>query len=170
MRRSRVVIGTAAGLLLVGGGTALGAVIGPIDSAGVVHGCYTTAAINGSHAFVLQDDGTTCPRGTTAIQWNQTGQRGPAGADGADGADGAQGPPGPSTAGPAGLDTELVTYGPYDNLTSLSGTCPADHPHILGGGGYTESGAITGSAPYELGWVLNASERGTLTIVLICSK
>src|SRR3954454_10552831 len=82
MRRSRLVIGTAAGLLLAGGGTAVGAVLAPVDSAGVVHGCWTNGAINGSHAFVMQDAGTPCPRGTTAIQWNQTGPQGPAGADG----------------------------------------------------------------------------------------
>jgi len=44
---------------------------GPVDSSGVIHGCYTNTALNGSHVFVLQDAGTNCPRGTTPISWNQ---------------------------------------------------------------------------------------------------
>jgi hypothetical protein len=168
MRRSRLVIGIAAGLLLLGAGTALGAVLGPVDSAGVVHGCYTTAAINGSHAFVMQDDGTQCPRGTTPIAWSQTGPQGPAGADGAEGP---QGPAGPVTAGPDGLDTQLVVSGPV-TAPSLSSTCPNDYPHILGGGGYNDVGPIYDSFPYELGWVVHAppGTTGRLTIVMICSK
>ncbi len=64
--------------LAVGAGTA-GAVItssGPVSTSGVVSGCYTTRAVHGSHAVVLQDAGTKCPRGTTAITWNQAGQAG----------------------------------------------------------------------------------------------
>ena len=61
---------------------------GPIDSAGVIHGCYGNSEQRGSHALELQNAGTNCPRHTTAISWSQTG---PAGA---------QGPAGPQ--GPAG--------------------------------------------------------------------
>ena len=68
--------------LVAGGGTALAAISGPIDSSGVIHGCWTNAAINGTHVFVLQDAGTSCPKGTTAISWNQTGPAGPAGPPG----------------------------------------------------------------------------------------
>ena len=77
----------------IGGSTAYAAVAaGPVSSGGVVSGCYTNAEISGSHALVLQNQGTTCPRGTTAVSWNE---QGPAGATGA------QGPPG---AGLASLD------------------------------------------------------------------
>jgi hypothetical protein len=86
MRMCRIMIGVGAGLGLVVGGTAAAvALSGPIDSSGVIHGCYTNTAINGTHVFALQDAGTNCPRGTTAISWNQTGPPGPQGASGATG-------------------------------------------------------------------------------------
>jgi hypothetical protein len=79
-------IGTGAALALLAGGTAAYAVTSsPIDSSGVIHGCYTSTATNGSHKIVLQDVGTSCPSGTTAIKWNQKGPAGP---------QGIQGPPG----------------------------------------------------------------------------
>jgi hypothetical protein len=114
MRLRNIVIAGGTALALMAGGTAAGAAIasGPVDSSGVIHGCWTNAEINGSHALVLQDAGTSCPKGTTAVTWNQTGPAGPAGqtgpagpkgatgAQGPQGATGAQGPAGP--AGPAG--------------------------------------------------------------------
>ena len=36
------------------------------------------AELNGSHVFVLQDAGTSCPKGTTAISWNAQGPTGTA--------------------------------------------------------------------------------------------
>jgi hypothetical protein len=85
-----MLISIAAAMALIAGGTAAGAAIaGPIDGSGVIHGCWTNAAFNGTHVFVLQDAGTTCPRATTAISWNQQGPAGPVG------------PAGP--AGPAGV-------------------------------------------------------------------
>lgn len=45
----------------------------PVDSSGVIHGCYTSKASNGSHVFMMQNAGTHCPKGTTAISWNQRG-------------------------------------------------------------------------------------------------
>ena len=79
MRARRYIIAAATAIVLVTAGTAAGATIasGPVDSSGVIHGCWTNTAIHGSHAFVLQDAGTTCPRGTTAISWNQQGLPGP---------------------------------------------------------------------------------------------
>ena len=101
MRPRGIILSVGAALALVAGGTAAGAAIAssPVSSSGVIDGCYTNAEINGSHVFVLQDQGTTCPKGTTPISWNQTGPQGPAGAPGATGATGPQGPAGP--AGPA---------------------------------------------------------------------
>ena len=115
MKRSAIMaISAASGLALLAAGTTAGAAIagGPVDGSGVIHGCWTNAAVNGTHAFVLQDAGTTCPKGTAAISWNQQGQAGgagpagPAGATGPVGPSGATGPPGPKgdpgAAGPAG--------------------------------------------------------------------
>jgi hypothetical protein len=66
-----VFIGTGAALAVVAGGTAYAVTASPIDSSGVIHGCYTTAATTGSHKIVLQNAGVTCPTGTTAIKWSQ---------------------------------------------------------------------------------------------------
>src|SRR5580693_1560015 len=83
--RSVIIAGATALILAAGSGIATAAVMSsssPVDSSGVIHGCWTNAEINGTHAFVLQDAGTTCPRGTTAISWNESGPKGPAGAAG----------------------------------------------------------------------------------------
>jgi hypothetical protein len=125
-------------VLAVGGGTAYAAIAGgPVDSSGVVHGCYTNRALNGSHVFVLQDAGTTCPKGTTAISWNQAGATGPAGpagpigpagatgATGLTGATGAAGPQGPT--GLTGATGAAGTNGTNGN-TVLNGTgSPTDN-------------------------------------------
>jgi len=122
MQVRKLVITIVAALALVAGGTAAGAAIaGPIDSSGVIHGCYTNRALHGSHVFVLQDAGTKCPHGTTAISWNQQGPAGPAGATGATGS---QGPAGPTGAtgpqGPAGPTGATGSQGP-PGLTSSAG-------------------------------------------------
>lgn len=90
MHVRRMVITGAVAMALVAGGTAAGAAItsGPVDSSGVIHGCYTAQAVKGSHAFVLQDAGSSCPNGTTAIEWNQQGPRGPQGPAGPQGESG----------------------------------------------------------------------------------
>ena len=49
----------------------------PVDSSEVIHGCWANRAVNGSHVFVLQDFGTQCPKGTSAISWNEKGRTGP---------------------------------------------------------------------------------------------
>jgi hypothetical protein len=47
-----------------------------VDSSGVIHGCYSNAAVNGSHILVVQDTGTVCPKNSTPVDWNQTGPPG----------------------------------------------------------------------------------------------
>ena len=103
-RSATVLISAGAGLALLAGGTTAGAAImgGPVDGSGVIHGCWTNAAIHGSHIFVLQDAGTNCPSGTTAIAWNQAGPTGPAGPAGPSGPAGPKGDTGPQ--GPPGND------------------------------------------------------------------
>jgi Collagen triple helix repeat (20 copies) len=115
--------GGAAMALVAGGGTALAASAssGPVSS-GVVYGCYTNAAINGSHVIVLQNANTNCPSGSTAVSWNQTG---PAGAPGATGATGPAGPAGPAGAagatGPAGPTGATGPAGPQGPAGSAAG-------------------------------------------------
>ena len=92
LTRKTVVIAGATTLLAGGGGIAASAtILSPVSNSGVIYGCYTTAGVNGSHVLVLQDTGTSCPKGTTAISWNQTG---PSGAAGSPGPAGPSGPPG----------------------------------------------------------------------------
>lgn len=80
-RRTLIIAGAAT--LLIGGGTAAFAAItaGPVTN-GVIHGCYVTQSTGGSHALVLQDKGTNCPTGDTAITWNKQGPTGAMGAPG----------------------------------------------------------------------------------------
>jgi Collagen triple helix repeat (20 copies) len=109
--------------LTIGGGTAYATIAAtPVSSSGVISGCYTNAAVNGSHVIVLQDQGTSCPKGTTAVSWNQTGPAGATGATGATGSTGSAGPIGPTGAtgavgatgaqGPVGLTGPAGPQGP----------------------------------------------------------
>jgi hypothetical protein len=137
MHVRRIVITGATALALVAGGTAAGAAItGPVGGDGTIHGCYTSQELNGSHVFVLQDAGTSCPKGTIAISWNQQGPAGPTGPPGATGPAGPQGQPGPQGppgaftghfASPNGLfsidvkDTGVVLTGPSGSVTINGG-------------------------------------------------
>jgi hypothetical protein len=119
--RRKIITTAASALVLAGGGVAAGSALpNPTDASGVVHGCWTNAEINGSHAFVLQDTGSSCPRGTTPISWNQTGAAGPSGPQGPSGAKGdtgASGPTGP--AGPAGPAGAQGPQGPGFSYTEF---------------------------------------------------
>ncbi|MGB6455045.1 MAG: hypothetical protein WBH47_11225 [Streptosporangiaceae bacterium] len=117
---------TAAGLagaLIMGGGTALAAATGPVSGTGVITGCYTNAAVNGSHAVVLQDGSTGCPKGTAAISWGEQGPQGqqgnpgpagPAGQTGAAGSPGAPGANGTSVVTSVGPPTGACSAGDTD--------------------------------------------------------
>jgi hypothetical protein len=115
MRTRNFVIATGTAIALVAGGsTAVAATMAassPVNSSGTISACYTTKATKaGAFAVALQNTGTACPNGTTAISWNQTGPM-----------------------GPAGLDVTFVISGP--GTGSASAFCPASHPYIVGGGG-----------------------------------
>jgi hypothetical protein len=131
LRISRAAITGAAALALVAGGTAAGAAIaGPVDGSGVVHACYYSADKNGSSQVVLQNAGTTCPKSTTAITWNQAG---PQGAPGPIGATGPQGPTGPiGPAGPTGLAGPTGATGPQGPTGSAGPTGPAGTNGVSG--------------------------------------
>jgi hypothetical protein len=165
-----IIVGGAALALAAGSGIAAAAVISgtsPVDSSGVIHGCWTTAELKGSHVFVLQDAQTSCPKGTTAISWNNQGPTGatgpagpagvtgPAGPAGPAGATGPAGPAGATTAGPGGLDTTVVSV--RSCATMINGVyapgcggqvvaaCPVSQPYVLAGG-------INGSAISASAW------------------
>jgi len=180
IRRRNVALPLVVSAVLVGGsGAALAAsTSGPIDSQGVIHGCWTDAAHDGSHLIVLQDANTKCPRHTTAITWNQTGPAGPAGATGPAGPagpTGATGPAGPSTAGPGGLDTTIVTT---TGQGSAFAHCPADHPIVLGGGASVGSSDslmasvpdVAGEESADGGWIAIDVQGTPITTYAICAK
>jgi hypothetical protein len=131
----RIILTVAAALALVAGGTAAGAAIagGPVDSSGVVHGCYTTNANKGSHFFRLQDSGTSCPRGTTAIMWNQQGPQGPQGAAGPQGPAGTSGWSGQVqfTTDPQDADIASVEILSQAGPSILSATVDPDNPDAI---------------------------------------
>ena len=176
----KVLIGAGAGLALLAGGGAAGAAIvasGPIDGSGVIHGCYASSTFGGSHFFVLQNAGTACPRGTTAISWNQQGPAGPAGRTGPAGPTGPAGATGPT--GPAGVTGAQGAQGPTGAAGATGATgatgaagpstagsggldeielvqndtgtavaeCPTSHPFALGGGGFDFAGEPVFSTP-----------------------
>ena len=144
--------------LAVGGTVAYAAVIG---TDGTIHGCYSNGAQNGNHFLFVTD--TTCPSGSTALNWNQKGPQGPAGPQGAQGAQGPAGPPGatgpagpqgppgqPGATGPAGPLGPPGPQGPAGPSTAGPGgldilstfvtgtgqftfTCPSDHPFAISG-------------------------------------
>src|SRR6516162_1794051 len=115
VKRSAIIaISAASGLVLLARGAAAGAAVaGPIDSSGVIHGCYVTNGSGGQHAIVLENAGSSCPAGMTAITWNQQGAAGPAGPAGAAGPAGPAGPAGAKgDTGPAGAKGDTGATGP----------------------------------------------------------
>jgi hypothetical protein len=137
--RVRIIIISAASgfVLLAAGATAGAAVAGPIDSSGVIHGCYATTPTSGVLALHLVNAGTPCPAGMTAITWNQ---QGPAGATGPQGPAGPAGPQGPKgdtgSTGAAGAPGTGATVTPL-----LSGD-----PNCANGGAAVRDG--NGSTAY----------------------
>ena len=129
----RYVIPAVVTAVLAGGGTAAYAAVAasPVSS-GVINGCYTNAAIHGTHVFVLQDAGTNCPKGTTPISWNEQGPAGPSG------------PAGPTT-------TVTVTATPTTSSTlfpSPDNSCGSLTLGTLGSGeSATTTGVNVGSSP-----------------------
>src|SRR6478735_388429 len=82
-RQGLLAAGVVCVLGVVGVGYAFGAIPG---TGGVIQGCYDS----GGNLKVV--NALPCPKGSTALSWNQTGPSGPAGETGATGATGAPGP------------------------------------------------------------------------------
>ena len=165
------IIGAAAVTLgvLAGTSTALAASASIPDSSGVIHACYDT----GGNVKVIDTAVTSsCPKGYTPLNWNQTGPAGPAGRPGA------PGPAGPSTAGFGGLDVVTVTNATQTSPDVFVG-CPATHPFVLGGGGNTDgAGSLFVSEPFRegtvQGWLVDSTSApvGAAEIIAkaICAK
>jgi hypothetical protein len=128
-----ITLAVAGAALAVGlAATGLG-VANAVTSTSTYHGCVEGTSRTLEHVYTSKTP--TCPSGSFAANWNQTGPQGPAGRQGLAGP---QGPPGTSTAGPAGLD-EIETFGLSGGHQSVA-YCPDDHPYVLSGGFRTAPG------------------------------
>jgi hypothetical protein len=154
-RKRYVLPATVALLLAGGGGIAYATVLSPVSTSGVINGCYTNAEVNGSHVLVLQDQGTKCPKGTTAISWSQsggagaTGPAGPAGPTGARGATGAVGPSGPP--GVAGTTGAIGPIGPTGSPGPAGPVGPAGPTGLTGATGPAGASGIDGGTVSVIG-------------------
>jgi hypothetical protein len=93
-----------AGALVLAGGAAFGAVSSIPDSAGVIHGCYDSG---GNVKVIDTSVTTTCPKGYSALNWNQTGpagQQGPKGISGSSIVTSQGAPSGSCTTGDTDID------------------------------------------------------------------
>ena len=172
-RRVLIALLVTGAVLAIGGGAYAATSSSPVDSNGVIHSCYTTAAVKGSHAIVLQDTTTACPSGTTALNWNQKGATGP---QGPAGPQGAQGPAGPQ--GPAGATN--ITVETNAGLGSVAVDCPTG-TQVTGGGGFDNSGgSLTvdspqtekeGNGPLTVtGWsVQGTGSNDEMTVYVLCA-
>jgi hypothetical protein len=164
MRRVLALTGAAA-LVLAGAGTALASIP---DGSGVIHGCYS---VKGGALSVIDSATKTCPRGTTALDWSQTGPQGP---------QGPQGSPGPSTAGPSGLNVIIVRGQSALGGLGAQVLCPADHPYALGGGGASSYSPLMATGPVAddagttpIGWSASqefGSTAAAVSVYAICAK
>ena len=80
--RMAIIAGATALVLAAGGGVAFAASASIPDSAGVIHGCFKPTTSGSMSPLGVIDTalpGGTCPKGQTALSWNQKGPQGPAG-------------------------------------------------------------------------------------------
>lgn len=163
--RAAIIAAVITLVLAAGTGVAAAVITSPVDSGGVIHGCYTTKALNGTHVFVLQDAGASCPAGTTAIQWNEQGPSGAAGPSGPSGAPGPSGPSGPSgPPGPAGPTTTVTT-----TVTTTPPTTPPTTSSSSSTAALTPFPATNCNAPQTTG-VLGAGQSETASGVNVGSS
>ena len=164
LNRKTLLIAGATTLLVGGGGgiAAYATVLNPVSSSGVIYGCYTNAEVNGSHALVLQDTGTSCPKGTTAISWSQTGPSGASGSPGPAGPSGPTGVPGPSGAsGPPGSPGAPGSPGPAGSSGAGAVVAASAPASACPNGGITVTDG-SGNAQY----VCNGTPGPTTTVTV----
>ncbi len=114
VRNGRLLVGAC---LVVGVGAIATVVQADIGGGGVIQGCYDS----GGNVKVVA--ALPCPKGFTALSWNQTGPTGPMGATGATGATGAAGPTGATgvtgAAGATGATGVTGATGPAGGLSNV---------------------------------------------------
>lgn len=131
MQRRLGLVALVTGLATVATGVALATIPG---ATGVIHGCYNTNPNSAGTLRVIDiDNGATCTKNETALDFNQTGPPGPqglqgdkgdTGAQGETGATGLQGPAGPKgdkgDKGDAGTSIAYSVAGPTTSLASVA--------------------------------------------------
>jgi hypothetical protein len=156
---NRITVLAVAGLTVALAGTGLAAA-DAVTSTPTYHGCVVGTSRTLERVYTSKTP--TCPTGSFAANWNQTGPRGA---------------PGVTTAGPGGLDVIEVsnTTGPGTSVAVVG--CPSDHPYVLGGGGVAGGvgNSIIVSAPDAdspaTSWeIQGTSTTGTYTVYAICAK
>lgn len=131
-KRAGIVTAVSA-MVLFGGGAAIAASAGPVDSSGVIHGCYD----GGGNLKVNLSQPAACAKDYTALNWNQTGPQGPKGDTGATGATGPQGPPGPvGQTGPQGPAGDTGATGATGDTGQAGPAGPAGPAGANGVSGY----------------------------------
>ncbi len=127
---------TAGVVLVLGGGgvaawaSSAGTIPGPD---GVIHGCYLSGKSQ-LKPLSLVESSTPCPKGFTAIDFNQTGPTGPTGATGATGLTGATGPTGATgQTGPQGPQGQPGPQGPQGEAGPQGQTGPQGQQGPAGG-------------------------------------
>src|SRR5258708_22769510 len=105
-----ILIGITALVLTAGGAIAYASIPAPN---GTIDGCYKTSG-PAQGALIIIDSTATCPSGTAALNWNQTGPQGPAG-------------PSPAGAGGLGVGGVKGGAGPLRLGNKLAGV-PARPP------------------------------------------
>jgi hypothetical protein len=151
----------AAGIVLIGGA----AVASVPDPSGVIHSCRKMST---GEVRVIDSATQTCPAGTTALNWSQTGPAGPPGA---------QGPAGPSGVSGyevVGTSVPLIEAAPGLWTNTADAVCPAGKTVLSGGGGVgnnPEAWISSSQIAAADRWQIHGSAKvpGTLNVSAVCA-
>lgn len=122
--RGRRAVGAGVVIFAVAGGIAFASIP---DAAGVIHGCYRSAAGDAQGQLRVVDDPARCRGNETPIQWSEQGVAGPPGPQGPPGEDGEDGTFSGTFTSPNGryslsvTDTGIVLASPDSSIRVTDG-------------------------------------------------
>lgn len=128
-----------------------------------INGCYNTSS---GQLSLLTPSKPTCPAGTTAIKWNQTGPQGPQGVAGPQGPKGDTGATGPQgIQGVAGPKGDTGATGPAGGLNAVVtrdalGTADGSNVDVFCNSGETAVGGSVNIIPDGTGTVVTSRPVG----------
>lgn len=136
--RKKLVIGSVAAAMLVGGTVAYAAI--PDSNTGVFTACRLNGG-TGTLRMIDKQAGANCNAAETQVQWNQTGPTGATGPVGPTGLQGEQGEPGETgPEGPAGVSLNHIVY--INTNSSSSDQSPPQEREVQcddGSGGHVDT-------------------------------